>query len=62
MLCSIFDEKDCSEVKNGEFSVELLNGEVKIFAPREPTEQDQPQKIADLEAMKLSMTTSSAVA
>jgi len=62
LLCNIFDENDCSQVQNDEFFVELLNGEVKIFAPRQPSDQDHPQKVANLEAMKLAMTTSSAVA
>jgi len=34
VLCNIFHREDCIEVKNGEFFVVLINGEMKIFVPR----------------------------
>jgi len=33
VLCNIFHAEDCVEVKNGEFPVVLINGEVKVFVP-----------------------------
>jgi len=44
ILCNIFHKDDCVEVKNGEFPLVMINGEVKIF---EPTEKggEEPQKM-----------------
>jgi len=46
MLCNIFHKGDCVQVKNGQFPVVLINGEVKIFAPSvgEPQEAVQSEK------------------
>jgi len=64
MLCNIFDDKDCVKVQNNEFSIVLLNGEVKMFTPHMTIEEEtaSPQKELLLESIKLAMTTGSAVA
>jgi alpha-amylase len=44
LLCNIFYEKDCVEVKNGEFPIVLINGEVKILVPSQ-SDQEKAQKV-----------------
>ena len=41
ILCNIFDEKDCVKVQKNEFPVVLINGEMKVFAPSEVTEEKE---------------------
>jgi len=64
VLCNVFDTKDCTKVQNDEFSVELLNGEVKFFTPQETVEEGQKasQKDAVIDGIKFAMTTTSVVA
>ena len=40
-LCNAFDQKDCVEVKNGEFTVNLINKEFKIFFPVAGDDEDK---------------------
>lgn len=63
VLCNIFNSDDCTKVQGDEFSVELNNGEVKIFAPRMPAEEEvNADKQSILEGVKYAMTTTSVVA
>jgi len=39
LLCNIFHKGDCVQVKNGQFPVVLINGEVKVFAPSQGHEE-----------------------
>lgn len=38
LLCNIFNEKECLEVKNGAFEISLLDKQVKILFPQETVE------------------------
>jgi alpha-amylase len=42
LLCNIFHKDDCVEVRNGEFNTILINGEVKILAPRLGEREENP--------------------
>ena len=50
-LCNIFYKEDCVEVKNGEFPLVLINGEVKMFQPVVKNEEDS-QVIKNLNNIK----------
>lgn len=64
LLCNIFNNNDCTQVQNDEFSVVLNNGEVKILTPRMPAENEQvsAEKHSTLEGIKYAMATTSVVA
>jgi len=60
LICNIFDQSDCVEVKDGKFPITLVNGEVKMLAPS-VINKEEPNGISKVfEALKLSITEASA--
>jgi len=60
-LCNIFHENDCVEVKNGVFQVILINGEVKIFAPFNPNDQQADKRQKSWQDVRMALKSSSVV-
>jgi len=61
-LCNVLQRGDCVEVKNGEFSVTLINGEVKIFEPSVGQKEEPKANGRAWNDLKLMVTEASAMA
>jgi len=58
-LCNIFEKGDCVDVKDGEFTIELVGGEMKAYAPN-LGEREEPEGIASIwKSLKAGIATGS---
>ena len=58
-LCNVLQKGDCVFVRNGEFQVELVNGEMKIYAPNHVEREDPLATTSAWKAIKLGLVSSS---
>jgi len=61
LVCNILQKDDCVEVRNGELEVTLINGEVKIFEPKENQKNDAEMNSNIWNQIRLGIPQSSSV-
>jgi len=55
-LCNVLNKVDCVKVRNGEFMINLTNGEVKIYAPETVEEEKSKGSFINFENIKLALS------
>jgi len=59
-LCNVLEKGDCVEVKNGEFTVVMINGKMKIYAPSQAENEDGKGQVSAWNQIKAGLATGTA--